>query len=173
VKQLFKGRHLHALFFLFALVLACSLLIRGEPSVVLTDTADFAIYTDDLGPCWVDWSWGRGPGFDLHSTDEVYSGNQAIAVDLGDYGGLAFHHTDFDTVAFESLEFYIHGGEKGGQQLRVFLYGPGGGAGTELPSVSLTTYIGGGTVDAEVWKQVSIPITDWGVGQKIGSSLVV
>lgn len=125
-------------------------------------TPAIQVYSDDLGPCWVDWSWNRGPAFDLYSQAEVYSGNYSIEADLGAWGGLSFHRPDLRTGPEDALEFYIHGGATGGQQLRVFLYGPGGGSGSELPAVSLNTplYIEGGTVDAGTWKQALIPLAE-------------
>lgn len=122
------------------------------------------VYGDDLAPCWVDWSWGRGPAFSLYSQGQVNVGSYAIAADLDEWGGLSFHRTDLRTGPYDALEFYIHGGQAGGQRLLVFLYGSGGQSGSELPAVSLNTpyYIAGGSVDAGVWKAVRIPLADLG-----------
>jgi len=145
--------------FLVALTLLSSLLVGAPPALA---AADLLIYTDGLEPGWADWSW-NATSLNLLSTAEVYTGTYAVAVDLGSWGSLSFRHTDFGTGPWEALEFYIHGGTSGGQQLRVFLHGAGGGqSGTELPPVALNNpaYIAGGTVDAGVWKRVRIPLAD-------------
>jgi hypothetical protein len=156
--------------FLVALTLLSSFLVGAPPALA---AADLLIYTDGLEPGWADWSW-NATSLNLLSTAEVYTGTYAVAVDLGSWGSLSFRHSDFSTAPrtggsvktgplWEALEFYIHGGTSGGQQLRVFLHGAGGGqSSTELPPVALNNpaYIAGGTVDAGVWKRVRIPLAD-------------
>jgi alpha-N-arabinofuranosidase len=145
--------------FLVTLTLLSSLLVWAPQALAV---ADLLIYTDGPEPGWADWSWSAA-SLDMLSTAEVYSGTYAVAVDLGSWGGLSFRHADFYTGSWEALEFYIHGGTNGGQQLLVFLHGAGGGqSGTELPSVSLNdpAYIDGGTVDAGIWKRVRIPLAN-------------
>ena len=154
-----NGNTAMACLFLVTLTLLNSPPAWAPPALA---AADLLIYTDGLEPGWDDWSWSA-TSLDLLSTAEVYSGTYAVAVDLDSQGGLSFRRADFYTSSWEALEFYIHGGTDGGQQLRVFLHGAGGGqTGTELPPVSLNdpAYIDGGAVDAGVWKRVRIPLAD-------------
>jgi hypothetical protein len=132
--------------------------IRGGAEVA-AQTADLILYDNALGSGWQDWSWGNT---NLLAASPVYSGTYAIAVDLQAYQGLSFWHQPFDAQSHGWLEFYIHGGAIGGQQLNVFLHDD---EGDELPSVSLNNpaYLAGGTVSAGVWKLASVPLTDLGM----------
>jgi alpha-N-arabinofuranosidase len=142
------------------LLIGVSGLPWSERAAIAQD--DLPIYSDALATGWEDWSWAVQTK-DLCSTQTVHQGICSVAVDLAPWGGLSFRHADFSTASWSVLTFYIHGGDSGGQQLQVFLHGAGGGqSGGELPAVSLDdpAYIEGGTVDADTWRQVSIPLED-------------
>ena len=146
------------------LVILLAVVLFADWTRARTAVSDRLIYSDGLEVGWADWSWGVTAG-DLCDSSEVYEGTCAASVDLAAWGGLSFRHDDFNTHAWESLSFYIHGGGSGGQQLQVFLHGAGGGlSGTELPPVSLNNpaYIDGGSVATAAWKQVVIPLSDLG-----------
>lgn len=98
------------------------------------------------------------------STTPVKAGDRAIAVDLATGGNVGFWHADFDTSAYAAVEFYVHGGSAGNQQLQMFLRRAEAAGATALPPVSLNNpaYITGGTISAGTWKRVRIPLSALG-----------
>jgi hypothetical protein len=121
------------------------------------------IYTDQLGAGWEDWSWDCD--CDFRSTTATHDGKCAIAVDLSGWGGLGIgRHSPVSTADHHRLEFYIHGGKAGGQQLRISLEDK---AGHELPAqggikLNDPLYLEGGQINAGMWQRVTIPLADLG-----------
>lgn len=113
---------------------------------------EFEIYDEGLGFGYYDWGWTT---YNLGSTDEAYSGSQAISVTPGSYGGVVLQSwATMDTSAFRTLVFWIHGGTEGGQQLgigpiRGDVWGPG--------SMAIPTPV------ANTWTKVEIPLNGLGV----------
>lgn len=78
------------------------------------------IFDDTWGFGWENWSWDCD--FDDQATKYVYSGEYSIRAKLRGFGGLAFaFRSGIDTKGFHNLEFYIHGGDVGGQRLKVYI----------------------------------------------------
>jgi hypothetical protein len=127
-----------------------------------TNKPDYPIiFADQLGSSWEDWSWDCS--CDMRSTVEAHTGRYAIAVTLSAWGGLGIgRHQAVDTTGYSELEFFIHGGESGGQRLRVSLEDQ---SGNELPfrgGVTLVNplYMEGGEVRPSAWTRVTIPLLD-------------
>ena len=99
---------------------------------------------------------------DLASQEQVFSGQTAIAVRPERWKCLSLFHTDFNSGAWDALEFYIHGGTSGGQILNVTTRKSTLLGKKERTPILLNNpaYIDGGTVDAGQWKQVRIPLSD-------------
>jgi PKD repeat protein len=122
---------------------------------------DNIAYSDALGLGWQDWSWDCNRNFE--STTSVYRGKYAINVSFEPWGGLSFANPEgVNTDRYDSLEFYINGGERGGQQLRLSVTDD---KGNELPSsggVSINNpkYVHDGIISAKIWKLVSVPLED-------------
>ena len=122
---------------------------------------DNIAYSDALGLGWQDWSWDCNRNFE--SATSVYRGKYAINVSFEPWGGLSFANPEgVNTDRYDSLEFYINGGERGGQQLRLSLTDD---KGNELPSsggisINNPKYIDDGIISAKAWKLVSVPLED-------------
>jgi hypothetical protein len=114
------------------------------------------IFADQLGEGWEDWSWDCACNF--RSTSETHDDSRyVIAVDLSAWGGLGIgRHSPVSTSGFDQLQFYIHGGDAGGQQLRISLEDK---SGHELPA---PLYLKDGQIHAGVWQRVTIPLEDLG-----------
>ncbi|MCK4735752.1 MAG: PKD domain-containing protein, partial [Methanophagales archaeon] len=122
---------------------------------------DNIAYSDALGLGWQDWSWDCNRNFE--STTSVHRGKYAINVSFEPWGGLSFANPEgVNTDRYDILEFYINGGERGGQQLRLSVTDD---KGNELPSsggksINNPKYVHDGIISAKTWKLVSVPLED-------------
>ncbi|HEX5723856.1 MAG TPA: glycosyl hydrolase family 18 protein [Longimicrobiaceae bacterium] len=117
------------------------------------------VYDDALTSGWADWSWDVSLNF--ASTSPVYQGTKAIAgTYTAAWGGMYLRHASgINPSGLTKLEFYVHGGTAGGQDLRVHL----GDTGAWLTKVKVDDYVEGGGVAANTWRKVSIPLSAVGV----------
>lgn len=118
------------------------------------------VYADALNG-WGDWSWNVTVNF--AGTSPVYQGSNAIsATYTAAWGGVQLNYGGgFSGANVTRLEFYVHGGTAGGQNVRVYLVDSNG---TSLTKVPLNSYVEGGSVAAGAWRKVSIPLSAMGVG---------
>jgi hypothetical protein len=120
--------------------------------------ADLPIYTDNLVNGFQNWSWAT---VNLKNTSPVHSGIYSISVtDGGNYQVLALAHPDFNTSPYASLSFWVNGGTAGGQKLQVW----GLLDGAYHVAYSL------GTLPANAWQQITIPLSALGVSNKANCS---
>jgi hypothetical protein len=114
------------------------------------------LYTDQLSPGWQDWSWSADVALD--ATDQVHLGAHAIRVTLYSYGALSLWHPAFATNGYQWLEFYIRGSPAAEPELDAFFWDAGG---TELRKrwVNDCRYVEGGSIEAQAWKRVIIPLS--------------
>jgi hypothetical protein len=112
-------------------------------------SAPAAIYGDQLGSNWQDWSWDANRNF-TNSTP-TYSGSASISVSLTKaWGALYLHRTSPQSMSgYTHLEFYIHGGSAGGQRLKVI-------------ANSNTAKAYSVTAKANAWTKISIPLSSLG-----------
>jgi GH18 family chitinase len=123
-----------------------------------TPTPPKVLYSDALATGWANWSWSATTNF--AATSPVQSGTRSTAVTYtAAWGGLYLHHAGVSPAGLARLEFYVHGGTAGGQQLAVYL----GDTGGWLPAIQADPYIAGGAVVAGAWRKVSIPLSALGV----------
>jgi hypothetical protein len=116
--------------------------------------ADDTIYSESLPAGWQDWSWNTTTNFT--STAQAHGGTHAIAATYtAAWGGLylAASPAVAGTSDHSSLEFWIHGGTAGGQNIQVSI------AGAQVPVPAPA---------AGTWTHVSIPLTDLGSPTQIG-----
>jgi chitinase len=117
------------------------------------------VYSDALATGWANWSWDATTNFAVSSP--VQSGTRSIGVTItAAWGALYLHHAGMSPGGLSRLEFYIHGGTAGGQQLRVYVEDT---SGATRPQVPVNTYVSGGSVAAGAWRKVSIPLSALGV----------
>jgi hypothetical protein len=115
--------------------------VQGRPQ------APHIIYADALDNSWQDWSWSPITR-DLNNSSPVHSGSHSIAVTFtGGWGGLQFgHQPALELSAYDTLRFWIHGGNSGGQSVTVHLDGP-----SQIV-----------TPQANQWRQIDIPLSQLG-----------
>lgn len=126
------------------------------------------IYADALATGWANWSWNATINF--AASTPVQSGTRSAAVTYtAAWGGLYVHHAGVSPTGLTRLEFWVHGGTAGGQQLAVYL----GDSGGWLPTVQADPYITGGAVAANTWRKVSIPLSALGVTTNLITDVVI
>jgi GH18 family chitinase len=109
---------------------------------------------------WADWSWNVTVSPTNSSPAYGGSGSSIAATYTAAWGGVQLAYSSgMGTANLSKLEFYVHGGTAGGQNLRVYLSDM---SGTSLTKVALNSYVDGGSVAAGAWRKVSIPLSAMG-----------
>jgi hypothetical protein len=115
------------------------------------------LYDYALENGWQNYSWAS---VNFANTSPVYSSTDSIAVTYtGAYQGLFLYHTNMSTVGYASLTFWINGGSVSGRSINIAGNRNGGGQ----AAVALNQFISGGTVAANTWSLVTVPLSALGV----------
>jgi hypothetical protein len=115
--------------------------------------ADQIIYSDSLGAGWQDWSWSAR---DFNSTDYIHSGSKSVKVTYtAAWQGFYLRHSNFDNSGYTDLVFWINGGTANARNITVAAQIND----SSQASVPLNTYIAGGSVAANTWRKVTIPLS--------------
>jgi hypothetical protein len=120
-----------------------------------TTPDDVVIFSGKLSARWNDWSWphtypvGSGPAF----TD----GSAAIRFSPANNNGVYFSHAALNTTGFGFLQFWVHGGAAGGQQIAA---GMVDGLYDFTNEPSINAYVQGGFVQFNEWRLVRMPLAD-------------
>ena len=123
--------------------------------------APLAVYTDQLQSGFADWSWAA---HDLAQTAVVHSGGKAISFQPSGYGGLYLERdAGIDLSVYGTLDFWIHGGAVGGQNVRVAALV----ANKSVGDAPLTNFIAGGKIPANQWVEVHVPFASLGVSSGV------
>ena len=131
---------------------------ENEKPVERPRRTSHAIYTDSLKNGWENWSWNTS--VELDNQDGPAQGKRAILVEQKPGGGLGFGRQGaFPTAGYRAIEFYINGGDTGGQTLNVSVFDENDQI-IATVKVNNTAYINGGTVSPNLWQQVYIPLRD-------------
>jgi len=125
-----------------------------------SELADIFIYDEGIDADWDNWGWNCEINYD--NTNPVYSGSKSMAVIIGNWGAFWPNKRSgfVDASRYTHLEFYIHGGETGGQNLSI---GASDSSAQFYSKLSLNDYVEGGEITAGQWKRVRIPLTDMNV----------
>lgn len=92
----------------------------GTPAVAkATSNLDRVyLYDDALKSSWTtQYSWAKE--LRVNSTENVYSGKNAICSRMGPWGGIKFAHGDFDVTPFDRLVFQVNPGNNPALSLQV------------------------------------------------------
>ncbi|CAG7644427.1 hypothetical protein PAESOLCIP111_04699 [Paenibacillus solanacearum] len=120
----------------------------------LPEVKGIVVYDDKLQSPFQDYSWAQ---HDVAHGGTVHTGAKAIQMDPSGEGGLYLYKGDGAVLVkdHDRLEFWIHGGAQGGQQLNLSFNS--GGVSVATVSVSDITY--GGAIPAGAWARayVSLP----------------
>ena len=114
------------------------------------------IYTDQLAPGWQDWSWGAT--VNPAATGLVYSGVRSLSVRLEPWGALSLWHPAFASQEYAWLEFRVRRAAAEATSLTVFFEAADGTSLYRAP-VNDCRHIAGGTIRADTWGLVRIPLS--------------
>ncbi len=133
------------------------------PVLAQSSVANYNIYVDSLAGGWQNWSWC---GVDFGSTEYVHAGADSIKIDFSSraWAGFALHCDPINTTGYTTLSFWINGGAASGRNLNVC----GNLNGNQQQQISLTPYIDGGGVLANVWHKVVVPLASINLGSTAG-----
>ncbi len=111
------------------------------------------VYDDALQNGFEDFSYGGGS--DFLNPIPVHSGNASISFNGNNFNALSFAHPSgsFNTSIYPTLHFWVHGGTAGGQQLRLIVQH----ANTIVADAELESYVIGGAIGANQWREVNVP----------------
>ena len=144
--------------FLFITLL---LAVLAATSLGLTSSAQAQagqqIYTDSLQNSWVNYSWCQT---DFSSTDYVHTGTYSLkATFTAAWQAMYLGCPAASSASYTSLTFWINGGATNGRNLEItgVLGGKGG------TNVALNQFIAGGSVAANTWRQVTVPLSAIGL----------
>ncbi|MCK6683134.1 MAG: hypothetical protein L6R30_12035 [Thermoanaerobaculia bacterium] len=117
--------------------------------------APLIVYNDQLQNGFADWSWAT---HNLNQTAVVHTGSAAISFVPSNWEGLYLQrNAGIDLAAYESLEFWIHGGTAGGQNVRIAAIAANQMAG----DAPITNFLPGG-IPAGQWVRVTVPFASLG-----------
>lgn len=114
-----------------------------------------AVYGDALGTDWENWSWDTQ--VNLSAPSPVQAGTKSLSVThTAGWAGLYLHNPGVLLTGLTHLQFQIHGGTAGGQNLVMYAEDS---SGRPPVQISLNPYIQGGAI-TNAWRAVSIPLSD-------------
>lgn len=122
----------------------------GVPPTPPPPVNGMSIYGDALVNGWNNWSWAS---VNTASTATVHTGGSSIAVTADAFEALYLQHAALPTGAYQSLQFWIHGGTIGGQTLNVVALR----SDVAQPAVAI------GPLPAGSWQEIVIPLEQLGI----------
>lgn len=127
--------------------------------VQVAQTAPEPVYEDGLADGYFNRSWHDK---DLANTEQVHSGTVAVKFEPDGWDGVWFgSETKRELADYYGVEFWIHGGATGGQQLKVHAYDDY----TPLGAVDVADYAQDGSLPAGQWTQVTVNFADMGLSE--------
>ncbi|MDB5225183.1 MAG: hypothetical protein JWL87_135 [Candidatus Adlerbacteria bacterium] len=133
----------------------------GSPTASTTQT----IYADTTS--WDNWSWGSTQNFS--NTSPTYAGSNSIAVTYTEaWGGLYLHNAGISTVGSTHLRLAFRS-TSASPLLQVIGYNSGG---SPANTVQLSSYVSGGTIAANTWYSIDIPLADLGIAGAMTTGFV-
>lgn len=122
-------------------------------------------YDDQLQNSFQDWSWAT---HNLSNTSPVYSGAHSISFEPNAWAAVYLHRNGgVSASTYDGLEFFIHGGASGGQDLRIVF----STTTTALANIDLNSFLPGGNLAAGTWVNVRIPFDSIGLGSSTFTEL--
>jgi len=135
----------------YAILLSCALATSATAQTIV-------IYDETLRNGFVgDYSYGGGS--DFSSTAQAHGGTHSVAFTGNDFNAVSFTNPEqsFAVSQYPVLRFWIHGGTTGGQTLELFACPDE--TGTGCADAPLNGFIAGGTIAANQWREVTVPLT--------------
>ncbi len=120
----------------------------------LTTPQDIVIFAGQLSAGWNDWSWPQGQ-HQVVSRPAFTDGSPALKFTPSNGSGLYFSHSPFDSTDYGFLQFWVNGGNAGGQQLLAGMADQSYGFTNEI---LINDSIQGGFIELNQWRLVRIPL---------------
>lgn len=120
---------------------------------------DVVIYDDALEN---GFSTGYSYNATVNTNDSThaYSGSKSVSFAATNFGALSFTSaTSLSTATTPVLHFWIYGMAPGGQSLDVQIYADKNQMGGSTSGASLNSFVSGGAVGANVWREVTVDLT--------------
>jgi hypothetical protein len=134
--------------------------------VQVTDVEAVSVYQEGVEPGFSNWSWHEK---EMESKEVAHSGEQAIKFFPSGWDGVWIEgHEERKAGDYHGVEFWVHGGEAGGQNLLVHLYEGYSNAG----NVDLNRYLPTGKLEANTWHRVRINLADFGIADTAFTGIV-
>jgi hypothetical protein len=140
--------------------------VLGSVALEAKAQAPLTVYADGLLNGFQDWGWAAHNY--ANTSPPIHSGSASISVTIGAaYEGLQMVHSAFDSTAYSSVSFWLHGGASGGQRLQISgLAQVGSTQNVWQTSFSL------GTLTTN-WQQFTVPLSALGLANKGNATGIV
>ncbi|MFC0216436.1 glycoside hydrolase family 44 protein [Paenibacillus chartarius] len=140
---------------------------QNVPPIEDDGQAALKVFDDELNPEFADYSWAQR---DLNEADTVHTGTKSISFDPSSNGALYFYRGAgaVNVKDHDRLEFWINGGEAGGQQVELVFNSGGQAAGR----VNIGSVIGASGIPANGWTKVLLDLPSLGIENGIFDALV-
>ncbi|MCR8630003.1 glycoside hydrolase family 44 protein [Paenibacillus radicis (ex Xue et al. 2023)] len=151
-----------------ALLVFMSLLASFAATGVKADAVnEQMIYKDALSPGISDHSWADHA---LNESKTVHTGSRSIRLNPSMDGALYLYSANpFLVSEYNTLEFWIHGGEAGGQKLNLIVQA----GGEQAAKLDLAAYLPDGRVTAGVWQKVQLDLTQLKIPNGVYDGIVL
>jgi hypothetical protein len=134
--------------------------------VQVTEVEEVPVYQEGVEAGFSNWSWHEK---EMESTDVAHSGDKAIKFYPSGWDGVWIEgHQERKAGDYHGVEFWIHGGDEGGQNLLIHLYEGYSNAG----NVDLNKYLPTGKLVANTWHKVRINVADFGIADTAFTGIV-
>ena len=142
----------------FAIILGVFAALPHCAAHAAQQVASQQIYAGSLLNGWTNRSTSP---VDFSSKDYVYTSVSSIKVTYTAAGQqFTLHNSGISTIGYANLTFWINGGATNGRNLLIGGIAGGGGQGF----LQVDKYITGGSVAANTWRQVTVPLAAIGLG---------
>ncbi|WP_127584449.1 glycoside hydrolase family 44 protein [Paenibacillus koleovorans] len=142
---------------------------KGHTAVAYVQVAEIAletVYDDALKNGFRNFSWHDK---DLANAEQRHGGSYAVKFEPDGWDGVWFSSSDKRTVSeYYGVEFWLHGGTTGGQELMLHVYNGGSAQGT----VDLSRYVPNGSIPAGQWTQFVVNFADMGLHNESFDGLI-
>lgn len=129
----------------------------AEGYVQITEVEPQAVYEDELTAGYRNYSWHEK---DFANTEQAHSGQRSIKFEPDGWDGVWINgEQKLRLEHYYGFEFWLHGGNEGGQALMFHVYN----GGQSLGSVHLGELLSGGTLPAGQWTKVTVNLADLGL----------
>ncbi|WP_143810387.1 glycoside hydrolase family 44 protein [Paenibacillus sp. MY03] len=139
----------------------------AEGYVQITEVESQPLYTDGLAEGYRNYSWHEK---DFANTEQTHSGSRSIKFEPDGWDGVWINREQkLNLEQYYGFEFWLHGGEEGGQALMFHVYDGGQSRGV----VHLGELLPDGVLTAGQWTKVTVNLADLGLDSGTFDGLIL